>query len=184
MVAISATSYRQPVRRARRQELGALVGVALAALVASVACHVPVISSASGLFVADEAGQNGGSAPVPTGEVGHAAEGDGLKVSVLAYWQPVHSDDYSPEAGQEFGALHVSLCATRRTVTNSVFIAVMAGGSRYKSVLAELAGYQPLPAFADLAPGDCLAGWVTLSVPIGEHPVQLIEEGSGARIDV
>ena len=117
--------------------------------------------------------------------LGRSAQGDGMTVTVLAYEQPVRSDVYLPSPAQEYAVMQVSMCATAPTVTNTVFTAVMADGSRHKSVLAEFDGYQPhLHAFAALAPGDCLRGWVTLSVPIGQRPVHVIEEGSGARIDL
>ena len=81
--------------------------------------------------------------------------------------------------------MQVTMCATRRTVTNAVFVAVMADGSRYKSILAELDGYQPhVPAFADLAPGTCQDGWVTFAVPVGHRPVEVVERGSRARSTV
>lgn len=102
-------------------------------------------------------------------------------ITLHAYEQPVAPREFmEPDPGQEFAAVDVEFCAVVETgVPDTPAYAV--GPFDYELQMADntrrtfdIPAKEPPLNSADVAVGDCLRGWVTYQVPVGERPTRLL----------
>lgn len=104
---------------------------------------------------------------------------EGNAVQVHSYQQPLPPKDLEPDAGNEFAAVEVEICAgargARRVTAESVALELPDGTRRGRSFFGPK---EPALPTARLEPNACVRGWVNFEVPKGQRASHVVFEGS------
>lgn len=119
---------------------------------------------------------------------GTKAERPNGSAVAYAYKQPVAKGAPKPEQeGFEWGAADVEICSKVEGYFNNLsWVLIYADHTRIE---ASSVGYQqfPLPEYpagdTDIAPGQCVRGWITYPVPAGQRPVAVHYQPQGYQAD-
>ena len=109
--------------------------------------------------------------------VGDAVETSrGNVVTVYAYEQPVAPPQYWPVTdGAELAAIDVEGC-NKGDSTLSLnpfdFELVMGDNTRRDS---EVGLREPALNYTEVGPGECVRGWATFEVPVGQRPIEIVD---------
>jgi hypothetical protein len=125
-----------------------------------------------------------GPGGLPLGTVVKLPTGNTIAVTDVAWWTPSAGH---PRPGRSLLAAKARACASRSaTATTALYpeaFSVLLDDGTEASVDYSVPAREPMLAVGDLAPGDCISGWVTLEVRDGRTPV-LVLLGEHARFDV
>jgi hypothetical protein len=105
--------------------------------------------------------------------VGDTAKLKDGRIRVYQYYPQVQSQNQfmQPKAGMEFGAINVEGCANNDAQSfslNPFFFNIQMPDNTRREAAFPVA--EPPLNHTDLAPGECVRGWVTFEVPQGQKP--------------
>lgn len=126
----------------------------------------------------------GGEDDPQSAALGEIADGSDRTVQVFSYEQPWDSQEgLVLSEGMEWSLADVEICM--KDATDSFawnFDGVTSDNRRYEASFS--ASEPALDVFMPVAEDECVRGNVSFQVPIDQRPVRLIEEHSGATVDL